>query len=140
MTTTIDTNVIVALWSRDRALSGTAQAALDRALAVGSLVISAPVFAELLAAPERSSAFVDTFLRDTGLMVDWNLNEAVWRAAGAAFQRCALRRRRQRLPEPRRILADFLIGAHADVSGHRLLTLDDRLYRAAFPGLHLIPV
>ena len=32
-----------------------------------------------------------------------------------------------------RILADFLIGAHALRYGFRLLTLDDRLYRAPFP-------
>ena len=35
----------------------------------------------------------------------------------------------------RRILADFVIGAHALANGCRLLTLDDRLYRSAFPTL-----
>ncbi|HUI82694.1 MAG TPA: type II toxin-antitoxin system VapC family toxin [Candidatus Binatia bacterium] len=136
----MDTNVIVALWSQERALSGTAQSALDRALAQGGLVISAPVCAELMAAPARDSAFLDSFLRETGVVIDWKLNEAVWRASGAAFQKYAIRRRQQHLPGPRRILADFLIGAHAAVLGYRLLTLDDRLYRAAFPGLRLIPV
>jgi hypothetical protein len=28
-----------------------------------------------------------------------------------------------------------MVGAHALTSGYRLLTLDERLYRAAFPGL-----
>jgi len=31
-----------------------------------------------------------------------------------------------------------VIGAHALHRGHRLLTLDDRLYRAAFPGLRIV--
>jgi predicted nucleic acid-binding protein len=35
----------------------------------------------------------------------------------------------------RRILADFLIGAHAHTSSYRLLTLDERLYKEAFPTL-----
>jgi predicted nucleic acid-binding protein len=47
----------------------------------------------------------------------------------------AERRHKQRDTGVRRILADFLIGAHADVRGYRLLTLDERLYRAAFPSL-----
>jgi predicted nucleic acid-binding protein len=46
----------------------------------------------------------------------------------------------QRDTGPRRILADFLIGAHACERGYRLLTLDDRLYRAAFPDLALVRV
>lgn len=41
---------------------------------------------------------------------------------------------------PRRILADFLIGAHALHSGYRLLTLDDRFYRTAFPRLSLLTI
>ncbi|HZL68763.1 MAG TPA: hypothetical protein VFC29_15695, partial [Candidatus Limnocylindrales bacterium] len=67
--------------------------------------------------------------------VDWNLDEMVWRAAGRAFQRYAERRRKQRDPGTRRILADFLIGAHAETRGYRRLTLDERIYRPAFPKL-----
>jgi predicted nucleic acid-binding protein len=64
-----------------------------------------------------------------------SLNEAVWRAAGRAFQEYVTRREKQRVSGPRRILADFLIGAHAMQNGFQLLTLDNRLYRAAFPRL-----
>ena len=35
----------------------------------------------------------------------------------------------------RRILADFIIGAHALANGFRLLSLDQGLYRVAFPTL-----
>jgi predicted nucleic acid-binding protein len=68
-------------------------------------------------------------------VIDWNLDEAVWRSAGRAFRSYAERRRKQRDSGTRRILADFLLGAHAAVRGYRLLTLDERLYRTAFPGL-----
>jgi len=124
MTTAIDSNVLVALWNKDDTLNTQARSALDTALARGSLVVAAPVFAELLAAPGRSEAFLDSFCKETGIAVDWNLNEATWRVAGRAF----------------RILADFLIGAHALHHGFRLLTLDDHLYRAAFPRLAILSV
>ena len=140
MTTVIDTNVIVALWDRDLALSTTAQSALDAALQQGALIVPAPVFAELMAAPGRNERFLDAFFRDTGILVDWNLDQRAWRVAGRALQGYAARRRKQRGSALRRILADFLIGAHAFSRGYRLLTLDDRLYRAAFPGLAIARV
>jgi predicted nucleic acid-binding protein len=140
MTTAIDTNVLVALWNEDDALNTLAHAALDDALGRGSLVLAAPVFAELLAAPSRTEAFLDSFCRETGISVDWELSESIWRAAGHAFQLYAARRRKRRDDGPRRILADFLIGAHALQNEFRLLTLDDRLYRAAFPRLAVVSV
>lgn len=140
MTTAIDTNILIALWNEDDSLNSLARSALDAALGRGELVIAAPVFAELLAAPSRNEVFLDSFCRDTGISVDWNLNEAIWRAAGRAFQLYVTRRRKQNDSGPRRILADFLIGAHAVQNGVRLLTLDDRLYRAAFPRLALVSI
>ena len=130
MTTSIDTNVIVALWDKDPDVSTPAQRALDAALGRGSLVLSGPVFAELMAAPGRTEAFLNRFCGETGLVVEFDLDEHIWRVAGRAFQAYASRRRKQRDPGPRRILADFLIGAHADHRGYRLLTLDDHLYQA----------
>ncbi|HTS13848.1 MAG TPA: PIN domain-containing protein [Candidatus Limnocylindrales bacterium] len=135
MTTAVDTNIFIAFWDRTDSLNASARSAIDSALARGSLVIAAPVYTELLAFPSRNEAFLDFFLNDTGILVDWNLEEDVWRAAGRAFQDYAARRRRREGLGPRRILADFLIGAHALRRGCRLLTLDDRLYRAAFPRL-----
>jgi predicted nucleic acid-binding protein len=137
MITAIDSNVIIALWHDDAALSQAAETALDAAFQRGGLVVAAPVFAELIAAPGRSEAFVDSFLEENGIAIDWNLNEAIWRLSGRAFQAYAERRRGQRDHGTRRILADFLIGSHAQVRGYRLLSLDERLYRAAFPTLKI---
>jgi predicted nucleic acid-binding protein len=135
MTTAIDTNILVALWNEDDTLNTLARSALDAALGRGSLIIATPVFAELLAGLSRNETFLDSFCRETGISVDWNLDEAIWRAAGRAFRNYVARRRKHGGSEPRRILADFLIGAHAFQNGFRLLTLDDGLYRAAFPRL-----
>lgn len=140
MTTAVDTNVIIALWDRDPAVSNPAQKALDDALLRGSLVLSGPVFAELMAAPGRTEGFLNKFCNDTGMSVEFALDEGIWRAACRAFQAYVLRRRKQRDYEPRRILADFLIGAHASQRGYQLLTLDNHLYQAAFPSLTVITV
>ncbi len=137
MSTAVDTNVFVALWDTDNALNSEAQAALDAAFERGRLIVPAPVFAELLAGPSRNEAFLDSFFAETGVSVEWEIGENVWRAAGRAFQRHASGREMRRLAGSRRILADFLIGAYASENGHTLLTLDDRFYRTAFPDLKI---
>jgi predicted nucleic acid-binding protein len=138
MTTSVDTNIFVALWNEDDSLNQAARKALDIAHAKGNLIISAVVHAELLAAPGRDINFVDRFCEDTGLAIDWSFSEKIWRTAGLAFQDYSARRKKQKDAQPRRILADFLIGAHAQVNGYHLLTLDVGLYRAAFPKLSIV--
>jgi len=140
VTTSIDTNVLVALWDHEDRLSTSTQAALDAALRRGNLVVPAPVFSELMAAPGRTEEFLNSFMLDTGIGIDWDLDQSIWRLAGRAFQSYAASRRKQRDSGPRRILADFLIGAHAQRHGFALLTLDDGIYRNAFPNLQIIRI
>jgi predicted nucleic acid-binding protein len=138
MTTVIDSNVIAALWNPDDALNTAARSALDAALARGSLIVPAPVYSELMAFAGRTESFLDIFLGEAGIAVEWHMEERVWRAAGQAFQSYAGRRRKQRGPGPCRILADFLIGAYAARHSFPLLTLDEGIYRAAFPALRIL--
>jgi len=135
MTTAIDTNVIVALWNEDETHNLTAKKALGESQVGGRLVICGVVYAELMAAPGRTEAFVDRFCEEAGIVVEWEIGEKAWRAAATAFQGYAARRRKQKGAEARRILADFVIGAHALVNGYKLLTLDARMYEASFPKL-----
>jgi predicted nucleic acid-binding protein len=65
MTTAVDTNVVIALWDKDPTLSLAAQNALDAAFNRGTLVVAAPVLAELIAAPGRSEKFVGSFFEET---------------------------------------------------------------------------
>ncbi len=140
MRTAIDSNVIVAFWNPDDTLNSVAREALDTVYASGGLVICGAVFGELLACPGRTEEFINNFLEESEIVVDWSSTEAVWRTAGSAFQKYAARRRRQKSGDPRRILTDFYIGAHALENGYSLLTLDDGIYRAAFPKLRIIGV
>ncbi|HEX5235305.1 MAG TPA: PIN domain-containing protein [Silvibacterium sp.] len=138
MTTAIDTNVLVALWDKDARLNSAAQKALDEAQARGALVISGAVYAELLALPGRTEYMLDEFVDVAAIHVDWETREGIWRMAGKAFQSYVDRRKRKKEELPRRILADFYIGAHAFLNRYSLLTLDQRLYRAAFPKLEIV--
>jgi len=136
MRTAIDTNVISALWSLEPAASRLV-AALGNAKTLGGLVICAPVYAELLAYPKATEAFVNTFLSDTGISVDFELPQPVWSDAGRRFARYANRRRRSARQGPRRLLVDFIIGSHALSQADRLMTLDAKPYRQDFPELKI---
>ncbi len=104
----------------------------------GALLISPFVFAELLAYPGATEAYVRGFLEATGVVVDLKMEERVWTEAGLRFARYAARRRRSSGIDPRRLLADFLIGAHALVQADRLMTLDPRRYSQDFPEVRLL--
>ena len=138
MITAIDTNILALLWEEQDSINLVARSALRAARERGSLIVAAPVYAELLAFPSRTETFLDGFLRETNVIVDWELTESIWRTAGQAYQSYAARRRRHGELGPRRILADFVIGAHAFRNRFALLTFDDRIYRAAFPALSII--
>lgn len=138
MTTSIDTNVLAALWNPADAIGDAALKLLGDARRRGALVIAAPVYGELMAGPLRTEAAIDRFLSDTEIEVDWRYGEELWRKAGRAFQSYVPRRRSSKGTFPRRILTDFLVGAHAQHHGYTLLTLDKRLYAAAFPRLRII--
>jgi predicted nucleic acid-binding protein len=129
--TALDTNIVVAIFQGfDEVFR-----AVVRFRAEGRIVACPVVFSELLANRERS--VVEAFFERGRVGVEWALPLEVWATAGAAYREYAVRRREPGGGEPRRILADFLIGAHALSSGGRLLTLDPGFYRTNFPGLEV---
>lgn len=139
MITALDTNVLVALLAGADEEASAARRSLGEARQRGGILICAPVYAELVAAPGRGEAAVDELLGRARIEVDWELDEASWRVAARAFREYAERRRAQPGGSgPRRILADFVIGAHASRYASALLTLDRRTYRAAFPDLEVL--
>lgn len=135
MITAIDTNILIGLWLPNHAFNQKAEAALGGAAQAGALVITPLVYGELLAAPGKSRLWVDEFLQDVGIEVEWHIEETTWLEAGEAFAAYAQRRRKTG-DTPRRILADFVIGAHALKQANRLLTADD-WYKTIYRGLRL---
>ncbi len=137
--TAVDSNVFVGLLAGTEHETEVAQRALEGAATEGPLILCPAVYSELMAMPGMSEEELDVFVEANGLTVEWLLDPEVWRAAGQAYAAYATRRRRQKGDEgPRRILADFVIGAHATLATGKLLTLDPQLYRANFVGLEVV--
>jgi len=136
-TVSLDTNLIVSVLNQELEFCNRAQSVINRFRKSGRLVVSGPVYAELLGLPSRTQPILDEFFSVGGIEVDWRFEEAVWRAAGDGYQSYVQRRLAATGLLPRRILTDFLIGAQAVVRGYTLLTLDGRIYRASFPGIQI---
>jgi len=135
--TAIDANVFSAIWSWAPSAERVV-AKLGLARTEGALLISPFVFSELLAYPGTTETYVRGFLEATGVQVDFRLEERIWTETGIRFARYAARRRKATGEGPRRLLADFLIGAHALVQADRLLTLDAKVYAQDFPEIRLL--
>ena len=137
MRTAVDTNVFVTLFSGDEEAAPVAQAALEGVSERGQLAVSPAVYAELVAGKDAST--VENFFSEKGIEVDWDLGKEVWRTAGMRYGAYARARRQQRGdPGPRRILADFLVGAHALHLTRALLTSDARIYGTYFSELTVL--
>jgi predicted nucleic acid-binding protein len=129
--TLVDANVLLDVWTRDRAWLDWSRTALVDAAAEGPLVINAIVFAEVSA----NFAMVEEL--DTLLPEPVFAREAIpWAAAFLAGKAHAIYRRRG--GRRASTLPDFFIGAHAAVAGHRLLTRDPTRFRSSFPRLEII--
>ena len=140
MVSALDTNVLSALLLGNEKESQKAQKLLSQVAKEGSLLISPLVYAELRAAPQGTEETLELFLKSLRIELHWQLDEVSWRQAATAYRAYAIRRRKQKGDGgPKRLLADFMIGAHALEQADRLITFDQGKYRAAFPELKLLP-
>lgn len=137
MRTAIDANIISSIWSLEPTAEQVVEQ-LGKAKQEGALLISPFAFSELHAHPNVTAGDVRSFLDASGIVIDYKLEETIWTEAGLRFARYVARRRTATGEGPRRVLADFLIGAHALMQAERLLTLDATRYRQDFPELRLL--
>ena len=136
MRTALDTNILSALFSSEPGSQALAQH-INSALHAGTVVICPAVYVEILAHPTVSISQIDHFLTSTGIIIDYVNDPDLWLLAGTAFRQYAQRRRAARGGQPRGLLADFIIGAHASLHADRLFTLDRTRYSRDFPKLRL---
>lgn len=139
MSIALDTNVLQALLEKDHPLQADAVQALKGHRKGRQLLISPFVYAEAFGMPGFDETTFLAFLERVDILLDETLPDGLWRRAGEAHAAYHERRRQQGHLEQRRILTDFLIGAHALGVGAPLLTFDPKGYRAAFPELDLLP-
>jgi hypothetical protein len=137
MRTALDTNILSLLWSAHPD-SAMVTAQLEEVRGTGGVVVSGPVFVELSAHPKISVHFVEGFLAEMGINVDFDLGEDVWRLAATSFTAYASRRRRSGGGLPKRLAVDFIVASHAILKADRLMTRDANRYRQDFPKLRLI--
>lgn len=131
MITAIDTNLLLDVLVPNEKFCDRSIRALESAASEGSLIICDLVYAELCI-HFSTHGQCDRFLQDNEIRV-----EAL--RSGAHFLASRVwRTYRKQGGQRSRILADFLIGAHAHVQASRLLSRDRGFYGKLFPKLSLI--
>lgn len=131
MITAVDTSVLLDVLAGDRDHGPRSAASLREASADGALIASTIVWAEVLGAyddPKAAAARLDRLGLE--LVAD---DREVATAAGRVY-----RSYRRSGGTRRRILPDFLVGAHALVHADRLLTRDRGFYRSHFAKLAIL--
>lgn len=129
--TLIDTNILIDVWGPRSAMTGWARAALTSCSVDGSLIVNPIVWSEIASLIRREEV-----LDDMSSELAIKKEPLPWTAAFLAG--IAHSRYRSAGGVRERTLPDFLIGAHALIGGHRILTRDASQYRTYFPDLEII--
>jgi predicted nucleic acid-binding protein len=129
--TAVDTNVLLDVFGADAKFGQASRDAVGLCLAQGSLIACDVVWAETTSFFPSARAG-EAALEVLGVAFEPLPREAAL-AAGAAWKNYRSRRGRRD-----RVVADFLIGAHAIRQAERLLTRDQGFYRSYFPRLKIL--
>jgi predicted nucleic acid-binding protein len=131
MITAVDTNILLDLFLPDKKFAEGSAKLLKLAYDQGALTISDIVYGELVTQFEDRSK-MDSTLATINVSIS-SLGADVAYLAGerwALYRKSGGRRKR--------IISDFLIGAHAIVKADRFLTRDRGFYKSYFPELRLL--
>lgn len=129
--TLVDSNVVIDILSSDKKWLNWSADALDRCAAEGHLLINDIVFAEV-SVRSTSETALRADLDRLGIVHERTPTAALY-LAGKVFEKY-----RAAGGTRSSLLADFFLGAHAQIAELRILTRDARRYRTHFPRVPLI--
>ena len=129
--TLVDTHVLIDLVQDDAQWASWSETKLFEAQLAGALTINSVGYAELVPA-FNSRAELDSFLKSAKIAVK-DISRPAAYLAGEAFLSY-----RKRKGTKTGVLADFFIGAQAQVENWTILTRDTARYKSYFPAVNLI--
>jgi predicted nucleic acid-binding protein len=127
----LDSSVLIDILIGDDVFAEASEACVGEALAHEDVVVCEAVVAEVQAMLDTSVSLID-LLAPLGIRYQ-PLGEAAAMRAGHMNKRYRTRGGRRE-----RVVADFLVGAHAMLQCNALITRDDGFFRDYFKGLKLI--
>lgn len=130
MKTALDSSVILDVLANESSWAQASEAALQKAYSSGQLLVGECVLAEIV--PALREGDLESFLSDWNIRFVPSTQESA-KLAGRMFRQYLRRNQRAK-----RVLPDFLIGAHALCTADCLLARDRGYYRDYFSNLTVI--
>ena len=127
----VDSSVLLDLLIDDEHFAAASSESIGRALSMGEVVVCDAVVAEVQSILDTRETAMDS-LADFGIRYAATSEQAAVRAGHMQ------RRFRDRGGRRERVVADFLIGAHALLQCDALITRDAGFFRDYFKGLKII--
>ena len=135
----LDTNVLQALLQKDHIFQAKAIQIIQQYHSKAHFILSPVAYAEAFAIPNFVEEVFESFLQKLSIYVDLEpLGAGYWETVGQVHAEYHRRRKQHGITGQKRVLADFMIGAHAIERKAVLISFDPKIYKSFFRDLEVI--